>query len=114
MSQRILLFLFLAGCSSGKGAPATTQPATTQPATLPAAPSGARTPAVAADHPLHPRVEGTSLKNGCTDDAACKVGGCSGEVCSAEEGAMTSCEVQAWPTRGASCGCVAGTCQWYR
>jgi eight-cysteine-cluster-containing protein len=77
---------------------------------------GDRTPAVPADNPLHDRVEGVSLQNGCTGDAQCFVGGCSGEMCTAEEGATSTCEAPAggWPIQGAQCGCVQGQCIWYR
>ena len=86
----------------GAGPPGPTGPA--------APPAEARTPAVASGHPLYARVEGTSFKNDCTADAQCQVGGCSSEVCTAEQGVNTTCEMPAdgWPTKGASCGCVQG------
>jgi eight-cysteine-cluster-containing protein len=85
--------------------------------TAPAAPGGPavhRVPLVANTHPLYARVEGTSLANDCQNDDNCHIGGCSSEICSAEQGASSTCEVQAWPTIGGSCGCVANQCQWYR
>jgi eight-cysteine-cluster-containing protein len=87
--------------SSGSGRPAApaTQPATTS-----------RTPLLAKDDA---RFEGPTFKNGCAVDTDCKVGGCSSEVCTAEEGVMTACVVHADQPRGASCGCLAGECQWY-
>jgi eight-cysteine-cluster-containing protein len=65
---------------------------------------------------MHARVEGTSFQNACTADAQCFSGGCSNEVCSAEEGVSSTCEAPAdgWPTAGATCGCVSGQCSWYR
>jgi eight-cysteine-cluster-containing protein len=73
-----------------------------------------RTAAVAADHALYARVEGTSVNNACASDADCKPSGCSKEVCASEE-AMSTCEVQEWPQgEGASCGCVEKQCVWYR
>jgi hypothetical protein len=76
----------------------------------------ARTAAVAADHPQYQRVEGTSFQNGCSADDQCFVGGCSNEVCSAEQGVSSTCEAPAdgWPTSGATCGCVKGQCVWYK
>jgi len=91
------------------------------PAPTPALPgsgatAGERTPAVPSSHAQHQRVEGTSFQNGCSRDDQCAVGGCSSEVCSAEQGVSSTCEAQAdgWPTQGASCGCVQGQCIWYR
>lgn len=74
-----------------------------------------RVPAVKASDPLYDRVEGTSFKNACRSDAECHVGGCSSEVCSAEEGVITTCEFREFPQRkvAAACGCVAGKCVWY-
>lgn len=102
------------GSSGGSAAPA--------PAPQPAPPAGgggsddARTPAVASSHAQYQRVEGTSFQNGCSGDDQCAVGGCSSEVCSAEQGVSSTCEAPAdgWPTTGASCGCVKGQCIWYR
>lgn len=56
------------------------------------------------------------MANDCQSDDQCFTGGCSNEMCSAEQGASSTCEMPAdgWPTTGASCGCVAGQCQWYR
>lgn len=77
---------------------------------------GERTAAIKADDPLYARVEGTSFKNTCASDGACMTGGCSSEVCSAEEGVNTTCEMPAngFPSQGASCGCVRGECVWFR
>ncbi len=90
-------------------------PPTPTPTPTPAAP---RTPAVAADHPLYARVEGTGFKNDCGNDADCRVGGCSSEVCSAEDGVNSTCElpVDGFPGKsapGSACGCVSGACIWY-
>jgi eight-cysteine-cluster-containing protein len=72
-----------------------------------------RVPAVAKDHPLYARVEGTSFANDCTGDDGCMMGGCSSEVCAAEQ-VTTTCEMPAegFP-KGDGCGCVGGQCVWY-
>ena len=75
---------------------------------------GARVAAVQVTDPLFARVEGTAFDNACSADTDCHTSGCSSEVCSAEADVTTSCEVQSWPTQGASCGCVTGTCMWYQ
>lgn len=109
-----LLLLVLAACprkppTSGGEAGAGTGTAPPPP------PPAARTLAVSSGHPLEGRVEGTERAGECTTDADCFTGGCSSEVCSAEEGVITTCEVQDWPQgAGAGCGCVAGACRWYR
>lgn len=72
-----------------------------------------RSAAVDRADPLYARVEGTAFKNACRRDAECFKSGCSGEICSAEQ-ANSTCEVRPWPQRGAVCGCVSGTCIWYR
>lgn len=72
-----------------------------------------RQPAIQPDHPLYDRVEGTHVDNECSSDDDCLLGGCSGEVCSATEGVVTTCDVVAWPPPRASCGCVADRCIWY-
>ncbi len=79
----------------------------------PPPPATDRTPAVASTDPLYARVEGTSAKNDCTSDDQCKLGGCSSEVCSADD-VTTTCDMPAngFP-RGAACGCVNGQCIWY-
>lgn len=102
--------------AGGSPAPSSPEPA---PAPTPQPdPAGgeARAAAVPAGHPQHARVEGTSFQNGCSADSGCFVGGCSSEVCSAEEGVSSTCEapVDGWPTTGATCGCVAGQCIWYK
>lgn len=103
---------FAAGC---KDKPQTATPDTG------AAPTGAppttanRTPAVKADHALYARVEGTSFKNACTKDQECSKGGCSSEVCAAEE-VNSTCEMPAegFPQGGSAlCGCVKAECIWY-
>jgi hypothetical protein len=97
-----------------------TQPATPTAPTTPTTPaggaSGDRTLAVAASDPLYARVEGTSFQNGCQSDGQCFVGGCSSEICSAEQGVSGTCDMPAagFPSKGASCGCVSGQCVWYR
>ncbi len=64
--------------------------------------------------PRHDVFEGASFKNTCASDGECKVGGCSGEVCSAEEGVNTMCVVHPDQPRDATCGCVQDECVWYR
>jgi eight-cysteine-cluster-containing protein len=116
----LLLALLLSGCA---GHDPSTTPSTTPavevatPATdpAPATLEEVRTPAVAADHALYARVEGSSLQNACTGDAGCYKAGCSSEVCSAQQSVTTTCEVQDWPQgKDALCGCVSGQCVWYR
>jgi eight-cysteine-cluster-containing protein len=80
----------------------------------PTPPRGDRVPAIGEDHPLFARVEGEGFANDCKADADCKVGGCSGEVCSADASAVTTCDVL--PMRfpdDAACGCVENTCRWW-
>jgi eight-cysteine-cluster-containing protein len=75
---------------------------------------GERVPAIADDHPLFARVEGDGFRNDCKVDDECKVGGCSGEVCSAEPSVASTCD--ATPMRfpdDAACGCVEGQCRWW-
>jgi eight-cysteine-cluster-containing protein len=83
------------------------------PAGPPGEPGAERAPAVSPDHPDHDRVEGVSFPNDCSGDQDCHVGGCSAEVCSAEEGVNSTCIGKDWPSAGASCGCVSGQCLWY-
>jgi eight-cysteine-cluster-containing protein len=77
-------------------------------------PVGERMPAVAEDHPLYARVEGEGFANDCKADGDCKVGGCSGEVCSADASVVTTCEVMPmhFPA-DAACGCVESVCRWW-
>jgi eight-cysteine-cluster-containing protein len=121
------LLLLTAGCACpppaatetpGGGTPSDIDPGTkpTPVEPEPGAGGGDRTLAVAASDPLHARVEGTSFQNACQSDGQCFVGGCSSEICTAEEGVSGTCEMPAagFPSKGASCGCVAGQCVWYR
>jgi hypothetical protein len=96
------------GAQPGGNPPAPTEPA--------AGAGGDRTLAVAASDPLYGRVEGTSFQNGCQSDGQCFVGGCSSEICSAEQGVSGTCDMPAagFPSKGATCGCVSGQCVWYR
>jgi eight-cysteine-cluster-containing protein len=116
--MRILAVVLVAGaCTCPPKAQESTTPPPPPPATAPAtqpAATPARRPAVDRASPVWRRVEGDSLKNDCTSDAQCFVGGCSGEVCSAEEGVNTTCEMPAdgWPTKGAACACHGGQCLW--
>jgi eight-cysteine-cluster-containing protein len=73
-----------------------------------------RQPAVPADHALFDRFEGTGFPNDCTRDADCHQAGCSGEVCSADAGVVTTCEVlPVTLPEGSACGCVQSQCQWW-
>jgi eight-cysteine-cluster-containing protein len=102
--MRILSLVLLVACStsSGSGRPA--------PASQPSTTGANRTALLAKDDP---RFEGPTFKNACGGDADCKTGGCSNEICTAEEGVMSACVVQSDQPRGASCGCVSGECVWY-
>lgn len=100
-------------CSSTTTPPPQPQPQPQPPGDDQPAPPETRTPAITADHPLYARVEGAQAANDCTADSACVAGGCSAEVCAAEQ-VQTTCEARDWPTRGATCGCVSGQCVWYR
>ena len=82
----------------------------------PSADRGARVPAVPEDHGQYAQVEGEEFENDCESDADCHVGGCSSEVCSAEEGITTMCVVpdDGWASQGADCGCLQGSCRWYK
>lgn len=119
--RALLPVLLLLGACNGRHDPDPNPPAAEPPALTPEAPAAdapasteERTPRVSADHPLYARVEGASLKNDCAADAGCYVGGCSSEVCSAEEGVTTSCDVIEKPQGAdARCGCVSGQCVWY-
>jgi eight-cysteine-cluster-containing protein len=110
-----VLAITLAGCKSSGEKPVTEPPPDTGVVIgEPPAPAN-RTPAVKADHALYARVEGTNFKNACTKDQECMKGGCSAEVCAAEE-VNSTCEMPAdgFP-QGASalCGCVKSDCIWY-
>lgn len=60
------------------------------------------------------RFEGPTFKNDCGGDGECKVGGCGGEVCTAEEGVNSVCVAYPDAPKDASCGCVKGQCVWYK
>jgi eight-cysteine-cluster-containing protein len=98
--MRLALALLLAAC----GATTITPPA--------AAP--ARVPAVEPSSPHYAAFEGPSFANDCRADADCKVGGCGGELCTAEADVLTACVGYGDQPRDATCGCVAGQCLWYR
>ena len=92
-------------------------PPPTGPTTSPGDDGGTvvtRVPAVPATHPLFDRFEGTGFPNDCSVDSGCHAAGCGGEVCSADAGVVTTCEVLpvALPENTA-CGCVEGQCQWW-
>jgi len=76
-------------------------------------PAAGRTALVPQDHPHYARFEAPSAQNACDGDAACAKGGCSGEVCAAEQ-VITTCEVlDVQIPASAACGCVSGQCVWY-
>lgn len=94
--------------------PGTTPPPET-PVSSPPPDTSGRTPSIPSNHPLLARVEGISFQNACQQDSQCFVGGCSSEICTAEQGVSGTCEAPAdgWPTTGSACGCVQGQCVWY-
>lgn len=97
-------------CACEKPSPAST-PAPTPDGDGPAV---ARHLAVPATHPLRDRFEGTQGPNDCSADADCHAAGCSQEVCSADAGVVTTCEVLPVSLpQGTACGCVTGQCQWW-
>jgi eight-cysteine-cluster-containing protein len=106
---RLFVFAFLAVACTCPGPPPPKVPVATPKPPL----AQARTPALTPADPAYARLEGSGFGNDCQHDAACHVGGCSGEVCSAEEGVMSTCEVTVPAPKDASCGCVEGTCLWY-
>ncbi|WP_428268121.1 eight-cysteine-cluster domain-containing protein [Haliangium sp.] len=128
-----LIALCTAGCSASTSGESDTAPASSPPAAEPSAPATApttpaaepsspvaapatapRAAAVAAEHALYQRVEGTIAANACSSDSDCVVSGCSQEICAAEP-LTSTCEVRDWPQgEGATCGCVDGSCVWYR
>src|SRR5262245_1992143 len=115
MRRLAILFCFTFGCTCPQKEGAASPPTTTPPPTSQPTPNEpARAAAVPRDNALFARVEGEGYKNDCKADGDCKIGGCSGEVCSAEEGVITTCDAQQWPQSGAACGCVHGECLWYR
>jgi eight-cysteine-cluster-containing protein len=103
--MRLALLALLLACS---------QPANRNHGTSDPVQSAAREAAVAKDSPHYAVFEGPTFKNACAGDGDCKIGGCSGEVCTAEEGVNTTCQVYEDQPRDATCGCVSGECIWYR
>jgi eight-cysteine-cluster-containing protein len=109
--MRLLALLLVAACSSSTS----TRPPADGPPQPPPAQADTdregRTPLLAKDDP---RFEGPTFKNACATDADCHVGGCSSEVCVAEEAVITACVAHPDQPRGASCGCLSGQCLWYK
>jgi len=104
MRRHVLLVCLFAACTTPKKAPDGPPPD-----------PGPRPVAVPTNHPLYARLEQPSLKNACKGDGDCKVGGCSDEMCTAEEGVTGPCDViDKSVIAGATCGCVVGQCNWYR
>ncbi len=62
-------------------------------------------------NPLHGRFEAPTAENACSRDADCTAGGCSGEICAAED-MVSTCEELSEDPAGA-CGCLDGQCVWY-
>jgi eight-cysteine-cluster-containing protein len=110
----LVALLLLSACPKKNERPAERPDVQSPPPPPPAGETtGDRKPAVAKDHPLYARVEGTGFENGCASDGTCMTSGCSGEVCSAEN-VNTTCEMPAdgFP-KGEGCGCVSGECVWF-
>jgi eight-cysteine-cluster-containing protein len=112
MRLAVTLLLLGAACSrpaagpapqNGGGGATTTAPVTAE-----------RTVVFPADHARHDVFEGPTFRNTCASDGECHAGGCSGEVCTAEEGVQTACVVHPDQPRDATCGCVRDACVWYR
>lgn len=73
-----------------------------------------RTALIHKDHVLYNRFEGIGNANACQFDTNCFRGGCSQEVCSAEQGVNTTCDaLTVQIPASASCGCVANQCTWF-
>lgn len=55
-----------------------------------------------------------SLQPECSSDSDCFIGGCSGQLCTAKEGVMSTCEYRAeyGCVKLTSCGCVDRQCGW--
>ena len=59
----------------------------------------------------------TTPGNECASDAGCKIGGCSGQLCTTSDkaaGLVTTCEYRAeyGCYKLTDCGCIAGKCVW--
>lgn len=97
----------LLACATGATTPEQTQP---NPSI------DGRTPVLTPESEDYARLEDPE-NSSCASDTDCVVGGCSGEVCTTAGGNTEStCEVleSFRQVDGASCGCVASSCQWYR
>lgn len=113
-----LVVLGLVACWSFSSCSSSSRPPSS-PATQPVGGDSGGNPTSDAERsPLYPagepRFEGASFKNGCAGDGECKVGGCGGEVCTAEEGVNSVCMAYPDAPKDASCGCVRGECVWYK
>src|SRR5262249_11833090 len=74
----------------------------------------ARCPQFLPGDPHYARVEAPDAENACSSDQDCAKQGCSDEVCvSAPASVVTSCDWHEWFPRE-DCGCVDGTCMWFR
>ena len=83
MRRHVLALLLLAACSSPKKKTPDGPPPDVGP----------RPVAVVSAHPLFARLEQPTLKNACKADGDCHTGGCSEEMCTAEEGVTGPCDV---------------------
>jgi eight-cysteine-cluster-containing protein len=82
--------------------------------TGPDAGSVQRTPLINKNHEFYGRYEGISSQNSCSFDTDCFKGGCGQEVCSAEQGVNTTCEVLSVRIpASAGCGCMNNQCTWF-
>jgi len=116
MRRWIHLFSLMVVSACNGGNPSVQSPPGAGPdgTTSTTTPNEARTPLIPPSHQLYARLEAPTSRNACASDGDCVKGGCSSEVCAAESVAST-CEMPeaGFPVQGASCGCIAGQCQWY-
>lgn len=95
-------------------APACKSSEPVQPADGNGEPQTGRVRLVPMGHELYSRLEGTTFPNDCSADAGCFRGGCSGEICTAKNDVMGTCDVL--PVQipaSARCGCVESECVWW-
>ena len=112
----VILALSATACDKTKPPPGDSAPSPADGGKPPPAdpPADARKLAVPDDHPMFGRYEGSDFPNDCKADTDCHTGGCGGEVCSADPGVMSMCEVPPAPLpAGTQCGCVEAQCRWW-
>ena len=129
IASRVVLIAVLlpVGCDKKPDGPSDRPPPQVDPPTVPKPsdddggeppppdPTEGRTALVPKSHPNWARIEGDGFPNACKTDGDCFVGGCSSEVCSADQGVITTCEavmIPGWP-EDAECGCVSNKCAWW-